>query len=169
MEPKYGFDPDFTTPPWYRKPLPYVRWLVIFAVVAAAVALLPARETPSPQPFAPGVMPTPAGLSVTLQQPAPNPPTVVTTLQPRDRFVMIAPAHIDPQMVHPAPARIDEQMVIGVRKGRGLPPIAVVPPRKRRVHMPVSPPNSSTPKVAPKASPTPPAPAEQELVPPTGN
>ena len=58
------------------------------------------------------------GRVVVLQKPGQAPRAKALTRSPRDRFVVMARANIDPEMIVPAPAGIDEAMVFTEDEGR---------------------------------------------------
>jgi hypothetical protein len=163
MKPKPDIEPDFALAPWRSIPRTVARWLLIFAVITGAIALIPAEPTPAPRAFAQGGPPAPQNLRLTLQQPPPAPPAAVAVPQPRDGFVVMASPSIDPLMVHPAPEGIDERMVVRLRDRRSAPSILVEPPRNKPGRLPVPvPPNSDDPDAEPdpELPPTEPLPAQ---------
>jgi hypothetical protein len=125
MKPKSEFDPDLAKLPWRFNPLARARWLLILAVVAAVLALIPTRPTRSPQVFAQRATPVLTAHRMALQQPAPAPPNAVTRPRPGEHFVVMASPSIDPQMVHRAPAGIDEAMVVRPPDQRVMFPLGV--------------------------------------------
>jgi hypothetical protein len=167
MKPNDFIDPHFSTVSWYRRPQPYVRWLLILTVVAGAVALIPDKTARAPRVFAQDVVPAPGPVPVPLvalrDQPKPAAPVMPTAPEPSDRFVVNAGESIDPEMVHPAPQGIDEAMVVRRPDRRALPRVVIAPPRDKTGELPLPLlPKSDAPaaKIAPKASPNPPATAK---------
>jgi hypothetical protein len=156
MKPKSEIDPDFATSPWRSIRRTVARWLLIFAVLSGAIALIPAEPTRAPQAFAQGGAIVPSAVGLTLQQPPPAPQIAVAEPQPQDGFVVMASPSIDPQMVHPAPAGIDEKMVAHLRSRRATPPVLIVPRRNKLRELPVPVrPKSETPdeKLGPEVTP----------------
>jgi hypothetical protein len=127
MKPKCNFDHDFANPSWRWKPLARARWLLLIAVVAALLAVIPTRTTRSPQVFAQGAKPVLAAHRVKVQQPAPSPLVALIRPEPAEHFTVMARPSIDPEMVHRAPAGIDEAMVVQRPDQRALPPLVIAP------------------------------------------
>jgi hypothetical protein len=168
MKPKPEIDPDFATAPWRSIPRTIARWLLIFVVITAGIALIPAEPTRPPQASAQAsaqaaATPAPENLKLTLQQPPPASPAKVAGPQPRADFVVMASPSIDPQMVHPAPEGIDEGMVAHFRRDRRAAPFVLVePPRNKPGQLPLPvPPNSEDPdaELDPEVSPEGPLPS----------
>jgi hypothetical protein len=164
MKPYDFIDPHFSTVPWYRRPQPYVRWLLILAVIASAFAVIPDKPAPAPGVFAQDVPLAPVPLSALRDQPNQVPPITLTAPQDSARFVVNASESIDPEMVHRAPEGIDEAMVVRRPDRRAPSRIVVMPPRDkpgRLLPVPVLR-RSDVPaaKIAPKSSANPPATAK---------
>lgn len=116
MKPKRDFDPKFPTN--RRHPYRPLRWIGGLLIVASLGGLalragpIPKRRSASP-PLQ--IVPIPGGY-VALQGPAPNPR--VGRVQPRDRFIVVAPAELDAAMVIRAPENLDATMVFNPETGR---------------------------------------------------
>jgi hypothetical protein len=116
MKPKWDFDPMFPTNrrPRFRP----LRWIGAVLIVTALGGLtlragpIPKRRSAS-SPLQ--IVPMPGGY-VVLPGAAPNPRAV--RVQPRDRFVIVAPAELDTAMVIRAPENLDAAMVFNPETGR---------------------------------------------------
>jgi hypothetical protein len=126
MKPKTDFDPMFQADlPRRRWP---IRWIGASTIVLALSGLaLRAGPIPPRRPVSPPsrLAPMPGGW-VAVQGGASNPR--VGEMQPRDRFVIVAPAEIDPGMVVRAREDIDPEMVFNPdTRRRGSAPIVPAP------------------------------------------
>ena len=151
MKPKSDFDPMF--PSDIRRRTRPFRWIAAVLIVLAAGGLAlragpipPRRPGPRPQPMPVAPMPVPGGWMAAQQVPDPsNPPGL--TFQPRDRFVIVAPAELDAAMVIRAREDIDPAMVFNPEtRSRGSTPRWPAPVVPGGPNLPLPSPNIPRPR-----------------------
>jgi hypothetical protein len=119
MKPKASFDPNLDGNS--RRRHWSIRLIGPLAIIAAFFGLAMAAMAEHTARLQPVwcIDPTISQYPMLVQQPGPVPEARALVVQPRDPFVMMAPAGIDPEMVAPAPVGIDEATV--VHPGNGVP------------------------------------------------
>jgi len=126
MKSKPRFDADFdaNSRRWYWSAHSIGRLaivMVFFGLTAAAMAARATRQVSSSRAH-----PRISRNATVVQRPGQGPQARAFVVQPREPFVILAPAGIDPEMVVPAPAEIDEAMVFHPETG-GQPRVLATP------------------------------------------
>jgi hypothetical protein len=147
MKPDPDFDPKCRVKKWRRGYWP-IRAIGSFMIAVALSGLMLRAWPILPRPSGPPAWkaaPRPA-VPVVVQGPVQTPPAGVA--RPPDRFVIVAPAEIDPEMVVRARDDIDPKMVFNPESGRrGPTPIDPAPAVNPYFPVPVAAPAPGEPRL----------------------
>jgi hypothetical protein len=146
MKPDPDFDPKCRVKTWRRGYWPIRSIGSLMIVVALSGLMLRALPIAPKRPGPPAWRVAPrAAVPVLVQGPVQTPPAAVA--RPPDRFVIVAPAEIDPEMVLRAREDIDPEMVFNPDAGRRGPiPTAPVPGVNPYLPVPVPAPAPGEPR-----------------------
>lgn len=127
MKPDPDFDPKCRVKTWRRGYWPIRSIGSLMIVIALSGLMLRALPIPPRRPRPPAWKVAPRlAVPIVVQGPVRTPRARVA--QPPDRFVIVAPAEIDPEMVVRAREDIDPEMVFNPETGRrGATPISPAP------------------------------------------